>query len=454
MTRRRTRLGTWAWELRYRVGPNLWVIPFLMAGTTLVVFAVTRQLDRHFAASRATVPGFLPEWIVARTAADADVVLSAMLSALATSLALVFSISVLTFSLAAAQLGPRLIRRFMLDPVTQVTLGAFLSAIVMCALTLGSVSTDRGRSALPSVSYAVAFVMGLGTFFLLIVYVHRVATTIQAPRVVSTVVRDLGRTMQLAADYLPEVMRSTDPVAVEELRQRARSEGSVVVAERTGYFQACDHPRVLDVAEAQGVVVVLEHRVGQFVVAGQALAYVLPAQKADVVRRVLHESAEIGDQRTIEQDIEFALNQVVEIALRALSPAVNDTFTGRTCVDWLGDALRQIGERPDPTGGLCDHAGAVRLVEPPLRFARLLRNSFDAIRQSAASNPSITLRMFDSLVLLVQTVDLSNVAPVAAYAEVLRESATASALATQDAADVADRYQRVLTAVAGRSTDG
>jgi uncharacterized membrane protein len=384
-------------------------------------------------------------------AADADVVLSAMLAALATSLSLVFSISVLTFSLAAAQLGPRLIRRFMLDPVTQVTLGAFLSAIVMCALTLGSVSTSPARSALPSVSYAVAFVMGLATFFLLIVYVHRVATTIQAPRVVSTVVRDLSRTMELAADYLPDVMRSTDATAVHELQRRAVADGSVVLAERSGYFQALDHPRVLDVAEAQGAVVVLDQRIGQFVVAGQPLAHVLPAEKSEAVHRVLHDAAEIGDQRTIEQDIEFALNQVVEIALRALSPAVNDTFTGRTCVDWLGDTLRQIGERPDPTGGLCDDAGTVRLVEPPLRFARLLRNGFDAIRHSAASNPSITLRMFDSLVLLVRTVDASNVEPVEAYAEVLRESATAVALASQDAADVEERYQRVLTAVAERT---
>jgi len=451
MTRRRSRVGMWLWELRYRIGPNLWAIPFMMAVGTLALFAVTRQLDRHFAATRATVPGFLPEWLIARTAADADVVLSAMLAALATSLSLVFSISVLTFSLAAAQLGPRLIRRFMLDPVTQVTLGAFLSAIVMCALTLGSVSTSPARSALPSVSYAVAFVMGLATFFLLIVYVHRVATTIQAPRVVSTVVRDLSRTMELAADYLPDVMRSTDATAVHELQRRAVADGSVVLAERSGYFQALDHPRVLDVAEAQGAVVVLDQRIGQFVVAGQPLAHVLPAEKSEAVHRVLHDAAEIGDQRTIEQDIEFALNQVVEIALRALSPAVNDTFTGRTCVDWLGDTLRQIGERPDPTGGLCDDAGTVRLVEPPLRFARLLRNGFDAIRQSAASNPSITLRMFDSLVLLVRTVDASNVEPVEAYAEVLRESATAVALASQDAADVEERYQRVLTAVAERT---
>ncbi len=451
MTRRRSRLGTWLWELRYKVGPNLWAIPFLMALSSLVVFALTRQADRAWARSGTSVPEFLPEWLVARTAADADVVLSAMLSALATSLSLVFSISVLTFSLASSQLGPRLIRRFMLDPVTQVTLGAFLSAIVMCALTLSSVTTDRTRSTLPSVSYAVAFVMGLGTFFLLIVYVHRVATTIQAPRVISSVVRDLGRTMQAANDYLPEVMRSSDAGLVEELRRRAAAEGALLTAERTGYFQAFDHPRVLDTTEANAAVVVLEHRVGQFLVAGQPLARVLPAEHAPSVRRALHEAVEIGDARTIEQDIEFALNQVVEIALRALSPAVNDTFTGRTCVDWLGDALRQIGSRPDPTGGLCDDQGEVRLVEPPLRFVRLLRNAYDAIRQSAAANPAITLRMFDSLVLLVRTVDPSHVAAVADYAEVVRESATASTLAAQDAADVQARYERVLAAVADRN---
>ncbi|MFM7063854.1 MAG: DUF2254 domain-containing protein [Actinomycetes bacterium] len=452
MTRRRSQLGTWLWELRYKVGPNLWAIPFVMALTTLVLFAVTRQLDRRWAASDAGVPGFLPEWLVARSAADADVVLSAMLSALATSLSLVFSISVLTFSLASSQLGPRLIRRFMLDPVTQVTLGAFLSAIVMCALTLSLVTTDRSRSALPSVSYATAFVMGLGTFFLLIVYVHRVATTIQAPRVVSSVVRDLGRTMQAVNDYLPEVIRSSDAGGVAALRDRAVSDGALLVAERTGYFQAFDHPRVLDATEAHDAVVVLVHRVGQFLVAGQPLGYVLPPSQADQVRRALHEAVEIGDARTIEQDIEFALNQVVEIALRALSPAVNDTFTGRTCVDWLGDALRQVGQRPDPTGGLCGDRGEVRLVEPPLRFHRLLRNGFDAIRQSASANPAITLRMFDSLVLLVQTVESSHVAAVAEYAEVLRESATASSLAAQDATDVQERYERVLQAVAVRNS--
>ena len=450
MTRRRSRLGMWLWELRYKIGPNLWAVPFLMAAGTLVVFGVTRQLDRHWAANLSNAPRFLPEWIIARTAADADVVLSAMLSALATSLSLVFSISVLTFSLAAAQLGPRLIRRFMLDPVTQVTLGAFLSAIVMCALTLGSVSTSRARHTVPAVSYAVAFVMGLATFFLLIVYVHRVATTIQAPRVVSTVVRDLDSTVQAAAVYLPDVVRSTDAGRVAALQAQALAEGEVVVAERSGYFQAFDHLRIIDVTEALDAVVVLDHRVGQFVVSGQPLARVVPAGAADSVRRALHEAAEIGDSRTIEQDIEFALNQVVEIALRALSPAVNDTFTGRTCVDWLGDALSRIGARPDPTGGLCGDDGTVRLVEPPLRFERLLRNCFDAVRQSAATNPAITLRMFDSLVLLVRTVDSSNVDAVQRYAEVLRESATASVMAGQDAADVADRYERVQTAVAGR----
>ncbi|MFM7069646.1 MAG: DUF2254 domain-containing protein [Actinomycetes bacterium] len=451
-TRRRSRLAVWWWELRYRIGPNLWEIPFAMAIGTIAVFAVTRHFDTRVAGGVTSAPSLLPEWILARNAADVDVVLSAMLSALATTLALVFSISVLTFSMAASQLGPRLIRRFVLDPVTQVTLGAFLASIVMCALTLGSVSTATRD--VPEVSYAVAFLMSLGCFFLLIVYVHRVAVTIQSPRVVASVVADLERTITESSRYLPDVVRCADPVLVAAAIDEARRDGGVLVAERSGYLQAVDHLRLLDAAEEQDVVVVLEHRVGQFVVRGQPLVRVLPPERGDRIRRAMHEACEIGDARTREQDVEFALNQVVEIALRALSPAINDSFTGRTCVDWLGESLSRMGAVDDPTGGLLGSRHELRLVEPPLRFERQLRNAYDPIRQAAAGNPVVLLRMFSVLELLATAVLPSNVSAVGAYARVLRESAQAASLVALDVADVEDRHDRVLAAVEARVHGG
>ena len=449
--RRRSRPSVWLWELRFKVGPNLWVVPFLMAGTTIVIFTITRRLDRIWVPQDDGIQSLLPEWLLVHTAVDADVVLSAFLSALATVLALVFSISVLTFSMAAAQLGPRLIRRFMLDRVTQITLGAFLSSIVMCALTLGSVSTKPGH--LPTVSYSVSVVMSLSCFFLLIVYVHRVATSIQSPRVIAGVVADLNRSLDEAAAYLPDVMRSTDPDTLRVAIERGRSSGAPLDAEATGYLQALDHLYLLGAAESHGAVVVMEHRVGQFVVEGQPLARVYPPDQAASMRNKLHEAAVIGETRTREQDIEFALNQVVEIALRALSPAVNDTFTGRTCVDWLSATLGRMGSTPDPTGGLCDREGTLRVVEPPLRFERQLRNAFDSIRQAGANNPAITLRMLDALAELGRTVLPSNLPAVRRYADTVRESAMIAALTAVDAADVESRFGAVVAAVDLRSTD-
>src|SRR5690349_17176778 len=131
-TTRRSRLAVWWWELSVRVGPNLWVAPLLMSLGALVLFACTRRLDGAFGDDTSR----LPEFLVTHDPADAALILTALLSAVGTALALVFSTSVLTLSLAQSQLGPRLIRRFMRDPVTQVTLGAFMATLIFLVLTL------------------------------------------------------------------------------------------------------------------------------------------------------------------------------------------------------------------------------------------------------------------------------------------------------------------------------
>ena len=140
------------------------------------------------------------------------------------------------------------------------------------------------------------------------------------------------------------------PVTVgDELRAVADRDGQVVVAHASGFIQGIDHLRILDAVDARGASVVMVHRVGQFVVEGQPLARVLPASAAAPLAGELHHAVEIGPWRTQRQDPEYAIYQVVEIAIRALSPAVNDTFTGMVCVDWLGAALvRQDRRHPTP----------------------------------------------------------------------------------------------------------
>jgi uncharacterized membrane protein len=442
---RKSKLSIWWWELSYRVGPNLWVTPVAMSLATLVLFAVTRRLDAAFVGDSRNLPDFL----VTNTPADAALILTALVSAVGTALALVFSTSILTFSIASSQLGPRLIRRFMQDPITQATLGAFLSTLIFCVLTLASVRTGS-VDGVPEVSVAVAELMSLGCFAVLVYYVHRVASTIQAPNVVAGVVGQLGDALDELDSYLPSVRRCADPGLIDRTLAEARSSsGAPIVAVTTGYVDLVDHPRLLDAAEHADAVLVLERRPGQFVVAGQTIARVVPAGTSPAVEHAVATSIEIGPARTLRQDLEFAVAQVVEIAMRALSPAINDTYTGLTCIDWLGAALVDMGRHPADTGGWSGDDDRLRLIVPPLRFERLLKAAFDQIRQAGADNPAVLIRMLDSLETMARLALPEHRAALAAHAGLIIETARSSGFVSGDLLDVDERYQRTLAALEG-----
>ena len=456
MAVRRTRAGIWWWELKIRVGPNLWVVPTLMALLTLGLFGFTRYLDSAIAVPADGGLGWLPEWLTTRSAADAAIVLTALASSLATALALVFSTSILTFALATSQLGPRLIRRFMQDPLTQFTLGLFLSAFLMCVLTLGSVRTGSNET-LPRVSIAVSLIGGLSCFVVLIFFVHRIATTIQSPRVVSSVAHDLDRSLEehrIARSRHPD---EADMAVVVAWSEAARSAGRWVPAHDSGYVQMIDRNRLIATASQHDAVVVLAHRPGQFVTLGAPLGWVIvsrdPARMdvETVLERNVMESVEIGPWRTRRQDTEYAINQVVEIAIRALSPAVNDTFTGLTCIDWLGSALSRLGTEVDETGGRCDDDGALRLVEPPLRFERMVPAAFDMIRQAGADNPAILIRLLDTVATIASQIDPPHVPVMARQADVILATAQLNGAVQADLDVVVDRHQRTMDVVEGRT---
>lgn len=443
-------MGVWFWELGYRVGPNLWVIPFACAAGGIALYAVTRRLDR-LVEDPAGI-GVVPEFLVARSPADAALVLSALLAALATALALVFSTSVLTFSLATSQLGPRLIRRFIEDPVTQFSLGTLLAGVVVCALTLASIRTGAGTAGVPEVSYAASILLALGCFFVIVLYVHRVATSIQAPQVVASVVADLNRTVTELDLEHRRVGRSDDPQEVERCLVGLRADGSDLLARRDGFVQALDLDRLIGMADDCGFRLEMLRRPGQFVVTGQPLARVTPASAHGVADRVVAEAVEIGASRTRVQDIEFALYQVVEIGLRALSPAVNDTFTGMTCLDWLTAALCRLGQLPLDTGGVLGQDGSVRLVERTVPFERMVKASYDMIRQAGAGNPAVVIRLLDDLTTLARQIDPGRLDAVAVQVDAVLDGALARAPVASDAAAIEQRHEQACSVIAQRRT--
>jgi len=228
-----------------------------------------------------------------------------------------------------------------------------------------------------------------------------------------------------------------------EALDRQAEEGVPVECDESGYVQEIDHARLVAEAKDAGAVVHLLFRPGQFVFRGERMASVWhpDAGKRATVR--VARAVTIGRHRTLRQDPEFGVAQIVEIALRALSPAVNDTFTGVACVDWMGDALLHAAEAPQEEACWFDAGGTLRLRVRAVRLDRLVRLGFDQIRQAAADNPAVLIRMLDTIRRIAprMSTDAARDA-MRAEADAIREVAATRVSVALDRADVEAAWRR------------
>ena len=188
-------------------------------------------------------------------------------------------------------------------------------------------------------------------------------------------------------------------------------------------------------------------------VAGQVIARVWPPEAAEAVEVRLALGHITGAYRTLPQDISFGFDQLVEIALRALSPAVNDTFTGMTCVDWIADGLCRISTSWRPHRIRRDADGNIRVIAFQPDFERLVERTFDTIRQAAVGMPAIMIRQLDALAKIIeQTPDRIYQTPLIRQAEAIQRSNLATVPDPSDRADVTERYEAVMALVGPAAT--
>jgi len=192
--------------------------------------------------------------------------------------------------------------------------------------------------------------------------------------------------------------------------------------------------------------VILRFRPGQFLLRGEVLAAVCPKSAAATLEPVIDRAVKIGRHRTLTQDSEFGIAQIVEIAIRALSPAVNDTFTGVACVDWLADALLVLAENPPLQGNWFDLAGELRLWMPDLHLHRLIKLAFDQIRQASAQTPAVLIRQLEVIARIGPRMPRGCRAILTLEAGAIMEAAN-TGLVTADRADVESAYGRALAAL-------
>ncbi len=413
---------------------NLWRIPLWLTLGAVGLFGITMIPD----ALDAYHVIHLPVWLTMGSIDDARAILSAMLGCVSTVLALIFSVALLVLSMVATLFGPRLLYRFLQDWVTQATLGVFLATFVYLCLVFLVTHQDAHTTFIPQVSLITSWVLVVASFGFLVFYSHRIATSIQNPNFVARIVDDLEPTVaKVRAKTRGE--RVTDEEVARQI-----AEGAAIGSKQSGYIQEIAFDAVVDEARRKDAVVHVVHRPGQFVFAGEPLAYVWPKARADALEPTVTKRVEIGRHRVLKQDSEFALAQIVEIGIRALSPAVNDSFTGVACVDWLGDALLVLAEVPAQGGVWHDEKGKVRLHVRPLKLERLAKMALDQMRQAGVDNPAVLVRMLDTIRRIAPRMPTDE-ARRALYdqADAIREMTAAGKLPKLDRDDIESAWSRV-----------
>jgi uncharacterized membrane protein len=422
---------------------TLWVVPAFEVGLAIVLFVVTYTLDR------AAYNGDLtfPSWVNNGSADAARQILIGIAAAVITVVGLVFSITIVALTLASTQFGPRMLRNFMRDRGTQITLGTFVATFVYAVLTLGSVSHGTRGDFVPHLCITVALFLVLVDLGVLIYFIHHVATSIQLPQVMAGIANDL--TMAVDAEVADgDEERGRDHVAgpsEEELLARLAEAGADIGAPTSGYLQFVSYSTLVDIAASADSVIRLLYRPGHFVVEGLPLARVWPSESSPAVTRALEQSHATGAHRTLSQDLTFAIDQLVEIAIRALSPAVNDTFTALTCIDWLGGGLCKISSRWNPRRAHRDGRGYVRVITAEPSYARLVDRAFDKIRQAGRGMPAVLIRQLDALARVMDyTTTAEQRVVLLRQADMILRASIESIPEPNDRNDVRRRYDTLL----------
>jgi uncharacterized membrane protein len=449
-TTRQARAHLPSWR-REALRTNLWLVPTALVVAVVLLFAASYGLDR--AVARGDLK--LPSWIRRESVDAARQLLIAIAAAVLTVVGVVFSITILALTLASQQFGPRMLRNFIRDVGTQITLGAFVATFVYAVLVLGSINNGPGSGFVPNISISVALALLLVDIVILIYFIHHVAKSIQLPELIAGIARDLARAID--KEYPPRLGPPagngvTGP-PVAELVTRLDEEGEVVPATTTGYLQFVGYSELVSIAAQAEAVIRLAYQPGHFVVAGHRLATVWPAAVSPQVATELARAHITGPHRTLAQDPVFAIDQLVEIAIRALSPALNDTFTALTCIDWLCDGLCRLSGRLLVDGVAVDRSGRIRLIEAVPGYGRFVNRAFDKIRQAGRGMPAVSIRLEQALARIMDyTVSADQREVLLRQAEMVLRSAVDAIPEEQDRADVRAAYDRVVTAAARRGT--
>jgi uncharacterized membrane protein len=381
--------------------------------------------------------------------------LTAIAGSMVTVAALIFSLTLSTLAQVSSQYTSRVLRNFMRDRANQVVLGFFVSIFVYCLIVLRTIRGGDEGGFIPALAVLMGLVLALVSIGVLIFFIHHMATAIQASNIIRHATEETYAAIcRLFPDELGEEANPQQTQAL--LQQISRLTWQPIPAGATGYVQSMDEEGLLNLARELGGVVRMEYGIGSFVARGAALVSLARYQEGPLLltgelTRQVNDYFSISSQRTIEQDAGFGLRQIVDIALKALSPGVNDTTTAIIGIDHLGAVLAQLADRRFVVPFRTDQQ-QVRILAVRPTFEKYVATAFDQIRLSADGNVAVYLRLLTALATIGQRARTESRRQILRQQSDLIAEAARRTLATDyERKQVRERLADVTRQVVGKS---
>ncbi len=374
---------------------SFWFMPSLIVALSIGFAVVLIEIDSTGSNQ------WLNRWpyLFGAKAEGASGMISTIAGSMMSVVGVTFSITLVALTLASNQYTSRILRNFMKSRFTQVAIGTFAGIFTYCLIVLRTIRSGDEGSFVPSLAVFFGFILALGGVLVFIFFIHHIASSIQASSIIASVAHETMTAIDRLFPDEPEHGHDKEDnqatQALPELNWYA------IPSTKTGYIQSIDNAKLMRVARDKKTIVRMECGIGEFVFQDNALASLAmnqPPNQATIAS--LQATFSISLHRVVEQDPDFGIRQIVDIALKALSTGVNDVTTAIMCMDYLTAILARLAPRPIPSLHRYEK-GELRVIAKGPNFESLLDESFDQIRANAKNNVAIITRMIHAL----QTLD-------------------------------------------------
>ena len=432
-------------QLWIKLRSSFWFMPSLIVAGSIALAAILIETD-SLGSDR-----WLARWprLFGAGAEGARGMLSTIAGSMMSVVGVTFSMTLVALALAASQYTSRILRNFMSSRVTQVSLGLFAGIFSYCLIVLRTIRSAPQAEFVPNLAVFFGFVLALGGVGVLIFFIHHIASSIQASSIIASVAQEtIAAIDQL---YPEELAHETD-----EDKGQALPEELIwhqVMAERSGYIQSVNNEALLNLAQEWQTIIRMERGIGEFVVQNTLLASLareLPPDQEMI--SAINGAYSVSHYRTVEQDPAFGVRQIVDVAMKALSPGVNDTSTAIMCVDYLTAILTRLAPRQFPPVRRYVE-GELRVIAIAAPFSSLLGDAFDQIRRNAEGNVSIMNRLLGALQTIAgRTTSPSRRDAIREQVRWIAELAERTIKSAHDLAALDRRLKRVYEALEAEST--